>query len=1434
MQAGVWAVRLTVTSLPTSISGVLAMVQLNPFKGGKNDGPDPKEAEQMIANELQAEGAEVQTFDENASPEEKGKAAKKAIQDVKPRGELAHQKKMKEKEESDKLYRGVPSDISGTRTRANVNLRDVDRASRERGQMGGDLLIPGALPACSPSQNIPDWYTVGWVGESRRLLGLSPDEFDIDHSRLRESDVVSTFVQDAYYGYLWTDAAVIIGSCVITYLLTRFGTGWGFLVIVICIAGTYYTTSVRRTRQRVRDDVSRELARHRMFSENETAQWINHFLARFWLIYEPVLSATIIQSVDAVLRDNCPPFLDSLRLTTFTLGTKAPIVESVHTRPDTEDDVIVMDWKVSFTPSDVQDLSVRQASRKINPKVVLTIRVGKGMVGAGLPILVENMSFVGTMRFRLKLISSFPHVQLVDLSFLEPPNFDFELKPIGGSTFGLDVAALPGLSGFIHNQVHSALGPMMYSPNQFSLNLEELMSGTPLDATAGVLQVTIWSARDLKRLSFSGRAPNPYFVISVNDGKEVARTRTKELSSNPTFKETKHVLIKELQGLMVLALMDDKGSRPHTRLGVTQVDLSSLVENPSPGQMNKVIMYGDKALGSVQFSLDYFPVMKPEVGPDGLLQPLPETAAGILRLTLNQARELITNAEVEGDMSIKARLLLNRKLIKETPEIKSTFSPIFEDVTEMLVVDRYGSVLTVEMVDTRKGAEKPVITSLSVKIDDLVHARDRKQDWFPFPDTENSRLRMSGQWKPVLMSGSINGSNSYRPAIGALKFWVRRARDLKNVEVLSGGKSDPYAMLRVNNLPVSGTAVVSDNLNPVWNQVLYAPVHSTVEVVRLEVFDYQNSTNDRSLGFCDIPVSELAEDNVEDSVYPYVSRGRRSFREPLKQPNGTTKGLVDFDVEFVTAMHVEGANFIEQNKKLEAERREKAGLEAQVNKESALTSPDAQEEAGAATTAGNAHLGEDEAMEDDPDAGVDLSPEQLLQSPSGVVVFNMIEGKISRPRAQLEVVFDDCPWPAYTTERRKKNYNWDEVGECVVRELDVSNVWFRVRIGPHDDDVIAEYSCSTRSLLEKALVQPTTLQLMPTGENGSFDPTDMIGNTAQNLKPENLTGAISGLTSMPDKALEAGADLADKGKDALGKLSKGELLLASGGAELLVSCRYIPMDVHLEAVESVVNQGTLTIEVLSCANLSPADRGGKSDPYVLFQDNGLTVARSKTVKRNLNPVFNETLPEVMIASRLTHEYKFNVRDWDQVSASDPLGTAVVNLAELEPFETHERTYPLTGDGSNTDSSITVRLTFNPRYLNNRTTKDSNLIGGVASGVIGGIGGIGKGVASGGRHIGRGFAGVLGIHKKEATDSAAAERSAAQEYAATHEPSQAGNQAAHWEEGDASSSALQPELQPSTTRQSHQRGASMSDIASMNDAGSTARRRHRLPNPFKKR
>ena len=75
----------------------------------------------------------------------------------------------------------------------------------------------------------------------------------------------------------------------------------------------------------------------------------------------------------------------------------------------------------------------------MNPKIILSVRLGKGFASAAMPILLEDMTFTGHMKIRMKLMTNFPHVQLVDLSFMEKPVFDYSLKPIGGETFGFDI-----------------------------------------------------------------------------------------------------------------------------------------------------------------------------------------------------------------------------------------------------------------------------------------------------------------------------------------------------------------------------------------------------------------------------------------------------------------------------------------------------------------------------------------------------------------------------------------------------------------------------------------------------------------------------------------------------------------------------------------------------------------------------------------------------------------------------------------------------------------------------------------------------------------------------------------------------------------------------------------------------------------------------------
>jgi Ca2+-dependent lipid-binding protein len=67
----------------------------------------------------------------------------------------------------------------------------------------------------------------------------------------------------------------------------------------------------------------------------------------------------------------------------------------------------------------------------------------------------------------------------------------------------------------------------MYDPNFFTLNIEQMLSGEPLDSAVGVLQVTVQSARGLRGGGLASGTPDPYVSLSINQRAELARTKYK-------------------------------------------------------------------------------------------------------------------------------------------------------------------------------------------------------------------------------------------------------------------------------------------------------------------------------------------------------------------------------------------------------------------------------------------------------------------------------------------------------------------------------------------------------------------------------------------------------------------------------------------------------------------------------------------------------------------------------------------------------------------------------------------------------------------------------------------------------------------------------------------------------------------------------------------
>ncbi|KAL8287656.1 hypothetical protein RQP46_003514 [Phenoliferia psychrophenolica] len=1211
------------------------------------------------------QGATVHTFDATDSPKAKAAqvatAAKAALAPV-DMSALPDLRGPEVKEFKQAGGMAMASDVGNTGPKlppttspsAIAKLSDETKAQEaEEGK-----LPPGAMPAGpvgSKLREIPEWFNIGWTSQDRTLF-QTPEE------QLSRS-LLSDFVSQAYFGEWWHNAGVIVFAVLATHFVTLFGGGWGWLIIILAFTATYYQTSIGRTRRNVRDDMTREVAKKGLQSDVESAMWLNTFMNRFWLIYEPVLSATIVASVDQVLSISTPSFLDSIRMTTFTLGTKPPRIDHVRTYPDTEDDIVLMDYAISFVPNDILDLTARAAAKKVNPKITIEIRIGIGPAVVGKDIHVEDISFQGTMRIKLKLMNNFPHVQLVDMSFIAPPVIDFVPRPIG-----FDMSIIPGFKPFVMAQIHGALQPMMYDPNTFTLNLEQMLSGAPADTACGVLALRIYNGRGLKATKLGGGAPDPYISISIAGRAELAKTATKTSTSTPMWNETKYILLNNLNETLTMSVKDWNEHRPDSDLGTANFDLKTLVEDGQQEGVNAEVMNDGKSRGVIKFDAVYCPVLKPKKLADGTEEPIPDSRAGVVRLTVHAAKDLDPRGQ---QINPFFNVLLNDKKVHQSQTLKRTPNPIWERPTEFLVTDKASAVIGIAVMDDNAITSSGPLGHVRIKLTDLLDMAKQEKDWFPLSNAKSGRVRVTAQWNPVLMAGAVNGAGAYTAPLGVVRVCFKKATDLKNVEAMTGGKSDPYARILSNGIIVARTLIIDNNLNPEWDEIVYIELHSVKDRYTVEVMDYQHSGKDRSLGIADFSVADLLTEGTDKKLKPWLSTGKKVRHESLKTDGKkTVKGSIDFEVEFFPCAHLKNVSFVEpvSDAIKEVEEEEEEEEKAAVNGNG---------KAHSETSSSKSKPKEKE----DPNEGIVIPREELIKTQSGILVYQIVSGALSRKGARLEVLFDDGYWPAYSTApARSPHAVWDEIGESFIRELDYSQIILKLNTAEKEtrEDIVASKTIDMNEFLEACLDKPT------------------------------------------------------------------QFVLSDGGARnvVTIAAKYIPVDITLEPRESVNNSGNLRVELLDGKHIPAADRSGKSDPYAVFELNGEKVHKSEVVKKTLAPVWNENF-DVGVNSRVAANFVVTVYDWDRVGSATPLGKGRIDLASLEPFQQVEIPIvltPIEGKPGKEPGTIRVKLTFKPQFLvrTRQATSTFSGAGRVGTHLAGGVGAVGGGL------LGVGGAGVKGV------------------------------------------------------------------------------------------
>lgn len=1133
------------------------------------------------------------------------------------------------------------------------------------------------------------WEKIGFFIDSKHPPSVEKLR---DLSSEASSHRLHKYICEKYYSDFYWNCWLAVGTLFFAWLAGFIGGGILTLIGVLLWCSTIYRSEFRRFGVDLRDTMSRVSASESLDSRMETMDWLNSFLAKFWVIYMPALSEMVITQANNILKDVEPPTpIKKLSLDEFTLGSKAPRVDSVRAYTKLGKDLYRMDWDFGFTPNDTDGMTKAEKAKKVDPKVALGISIGKGVVSASLPILVEDMSFSGKMRITFKLCDTFPFIEIVSVMFLSPPEIDYALKPVGGNTFGIDIMSLiPGLSSFVNGVINATLAPMMYAPNHMDFNVQELME-TAMPSAMGCVALKI-RGLEYTRTSDKSLTVNPYLEYWI-DGSTMKKHTTdiKSATRTPIFNELQYLLtdaITEKIHFELWTVVEKKNSDPKKELEVEKkklaeavFDIQSLVQEPEKRLSELKLEYEGKNAGKLICDFKWFALRTDESQTEN-------DPSGILELGIESASGLSTKESLLGKLSSYADVTIGEGKEQQTYKtrvVKSSNNPDYGYHIEHLVLSKSNTPLKIDIMDTSSYGITKLGTYECKSVADLISltgASSKKAVEKTIPLTTGAgKLFLTAQWKP-LGSVSIDDNLTFVPPMGTYRVLISRCENLKNLETI--GKIDPYVIVSTGrgNKEYARTSVADSTLEPIYNEVFYIPVQNPRQPLRLSVMDVEKMEDDRLVGDIKIDVQEFFRqgyDAQREGANARIVKGSLTRR-------GKPSGVIFYKVVYLPLIEVYSRVEKKQLEQKKKQAEEKANNVDELDKQAKMLEdykkhPDDYEWVDEET--------KKPVAEKATTSKVDLDLPQLLAHNSGVLGINVVRGQLQTKHSYVQMLFDERSYPEFVAgpSRGKKLQNC--TGEAFIRDLKNSVVTLRV----------------TRAATVKS--------------------RDSI--VSQVKKPISVYHLLQEAYNKPYK-------------------------IDVGESSIEFTLEYAPCTVDLGPSETMDDTGMLHLNIMGATGLMAADRGGKSDPFCCVMIDGKEVYRTQTIKKTLDPVFDETCT-VIIPSRTRSEVRFKMFDWDAASDNDPLGDVVIDLTKVPAGKKIMPAFNL-----DTQGILKLAMTFEPMYIQPSVIASSGgldalvgmpgkLIGDVAGGALniaGGVAGgafnVAEGVTGGALNVAGGVAG----------------------------------------------------------------------------------------------
>jgi len=89
---------------------------------------------------------------------------------------------------------------------------------------------------------------------------------------------------------------------------------------------------------------------------------------------------------------------------------------------------------------------------------------------------------------------------------------------------------------------------------------------------------------------------------------------------NPTWIETKYLLVQSLKDILTLNVYDYNDHRKNTLMSTATFDFSKLIEDSTQEGIIAPLLKDGKERGELRFDVNYYPVIEPEEGKEDIQQ----------------------------------------------------------------------------------------------------------------------------------------------------------------------------------------------------------------------------------------------------------------------------------------------------------------------------------------------------------------------------------------------------------------------------------------------------------------------------------------------------------------------------------------------------------------------------------------------------------------------------------------------------------------------------------------------------------------------------------------------------------------------------------------------------------------------------------------------